>query len=343
MMNNLRLDRKPTFVAIPVEIIDTQVLNPMEKVLYLTLYRIAEQNQNFPTTSKLMETLHVKSKHTVLKHIKSLQEKQLLVVEPVFNELGMQEANSYTLNTQNLFFDNSLIHKEIVKQFQSIVGELYLTEMELLSLAMKAYEIHGEKAVRELVVKFFALTHEEQEKPLEGLLKRLEDDVVMALEQTEAEKQFLNIFVDPNSQDKATFNRLIKQYPEGVVQYALESVKGKDAQQNWAYITATIKRLSETCVTYEECVEHKKAYFAKQDTLNEQKKKEQLKKQKLVTRLITLGTFGDVQNIAAYTKKVLADENYKNLDACELFDLLTGENHLSAMDYDSKVFDILYA
>lgn len=59
--------------------------------------------------------------------------------------------------------------------------------------------------------------------------------------------------------------------------------------------------------------------------------------------MITLGTFGDVQNIAAYTKKVLADENYKNLDACELFDLLTGENHLSAMDYDSKVFDILYA
>lgn len=338
-----KFENERQYFTIPSEIVTTTLLDPIEKCLYLFLYKLADEKKDLPSTGELMNLLHIKSRNTLKKYIDKLVEKNLLVVQENFNSIGMRTSNTYIVKNLNLAIGSSEQIRIIVETLAKI-SPFTLTSEEYKIIATKAYEIHAENAVKELVSKFYSLDVLNDESVLEGVLNALENDCkITEFEQSAVELQFVDTFKEPSLQDKATFKRLISKYPEGVVHYALESVKGKDAQQNWAYITATIKRLSETCVTYDDCVEHKKAYFAQQDALKQEKKKEQLKKQKLVTRLIAMGTFGDVQNIAAYTKKVLADETYKNLDACELFDLLTGQNHLWAMEYDQQIFDILYA
>lgn len=65
-------------------------------------------------------------------------------------------------------------------------------------------------------------------------------------------------------------------------------------------------------------------------------------KEKLIMRLIALGMFGEVENPASYVQKIFRDPDYVDANVFELFEMLTGEHHLHAFEFDSLVFDIMY-
>lgn len=334
-----------TFVAVPSDLIDALELDPTEKILYLNLYKVADNRRAFPTTPELMEILHIKSNTTMRKYFKKLEEKNLITIQQNFGENGIQLSNTYIVQPFILEADVSALIREVASQLDFFMSRTSsISNEELQHIATEAYGIHRENAVYAVMTKFLSLDKEEQQNPITALLNALEDDAKNAMQEmlTDAEKQLAETFENVSATDKTTLSRLTETYPEGVVRFALESVKNKEEKRNWGYITTTVKRLAQTCHTYEECVEQKKAFFAKKDEEKTKQKAATLKKQKVVARLINLGQFGNVENPTAYAKKVLSDKLYEGLDEYELFDVLTGVNHMNANSYDPEIFNILF-
>ncbi|MGL4952497.1 MAG: hypothetical protein ACRC5Q_01670 [Culicoidibacterales bacterium] len=164
----------------------------------------------------------------------------------------------------------------------------------------------------------------------------------LVAEHTPLEQLFVTTLPKLTKQDYVTFERLCATYPQPVIQFVLESVKGKSKQCNWAYITATLKNLAKTCQTYDECVEQTKQFFAQKAAEAQQLKQATHQKYALIMRFIHLGLFGEITNAPAYAKRVLQDPNHEQCTSYELFEILSGCHHLDAYSYDKQIFDILY-
>lgn len=346
-MHTIRLDQKNPFVSIPKIIIQTTKLDATEKALYLVLYDITNNStdlQSFPDKEFIMQRLGMKSKKTLHKYLLQLEEHGLLQVIRNKTANGMDAASTYVVQSTHILEDAAQIVADFIQQLKMITSTfaIELSDQQWETLVKTAYDYVGEQAVSVLIVKL--LNKELQAAP----------DIVAAIcqsfvEDDEAQTTLLplkhmlsTVFAEVTAQDYETLQRLANIYPSGVIQFALESVKGKNQRMNWGYITATIKRLAQENHTYEECQASTAAFYAQQDAEQAKVNAEKRSKKNLILRLIELGVFGEVFNRAAYAKKILNEELYQDFDVYELFDHLTGVHHHHAYEYDQKTFRILY-
>lgn len=319
-------------------IIQTTKLDAKEKVLYLYLYTVTAKAKPFPDYPELMEATGISSRATLSKYLKLLSDKDLLHVEENYSHIGLRMRNSYRLekNIAHLTIDMNEI-STIVEDLKRIIDGLAytLSEDELTQLVLSMYKQYGEHTYRELVIRCTRLTLIQQVTPFKSLMDN--DN-----RQSPLEAQFKITFPDLSAQDRITFERLCRHYPLEIIHFALESVATKPNQRNWGYITAMLKKLVMTCATYEECVNAKQHYYQQADRKQKKAKQNSRQKQHLIMRLIAIGMFGEVNNPAGYAKKIQQDEKYIDLDVFDLFEILTGEHHLNANDFDPLVFDIMY-
>ncbi|MGL6249012.1 MAG: hypothetical protein ACRC3A_07925, partial [Culicoidibacterales bacterium] len=303
-----------------------------------------DQNQPFPDYKQLMEVTGIRSRTTMSKKLKVLKEKGLLNVSSTYLDNGFKSRNQYTVEAGDiLLLDEETIQCTAQQLIPIFDGLAYtLTEHDILEIAKIGCEIYGDHAYRELVIQIANLGEIGDIPAVTALKTQLERVAAQIAGRTELEQRLFDTFPTVTAQDRVTFKRLCKEYPEQLIEFTLESVQGKAKQTNWAYITATLKTLSKTCRTYEECVEQTKQFFVKKDAEAKKIKVDQKQKQGLIIRLIQLELFGEIANPIAYTQSVLADEKYRTCTSYELFELLTGHDHLEAYSYDQQIFDILY-
>ncbi|MGL6247661.1 MAG: hypothetical protein ACRC3A_01025, partial [Culicoidibacterales bacterium] len=236
------------------------------------------------------------------------------------------------------------VMNEYVKQMQHITQSfgIEFSEEQWKAMIKVTMTYQAENIVGELLIKVLKPEFQYENRPAEVLARLFEAEYHQQDIPQEVSAIFQTIFPNPMANDFATIKRLCETYPSGVVHFALESVMNKAERKNWGYITATIKRLAKNNSTYESCEQSKEAYFNDQNKRYEKIKAEQRQKQKLILRLIELEHFGEVTNPVGYAHKVLNDEKYAQIDIYELFDTLTGQQHINADSYDQQIFEILF-
>ncbi|MGL5382786.1 MAG: helix-turn-helix domain-containing protein [Culicoidibacterales bacterium] len=344
MKKTSEIDPKTKFIRVPQKIIETANLDAIEKVLYIYLFSLEADEQAFPDYKRLMEVTGIRSRTTMSKKLKILQTKGLLNVEATYLDNGFKSRNNYKVEAGDILLIDEKTIQVIAQQLQQIFVSLAyeLSEQEVLEIAKTGYIIYGDQAYRELMIQVANLGEIGMQKPFAVLSARLERIAAQIAGRTMLEQLLFDTFPTVTSQDRITFKRLCETYPEPLIQFTLESVRGKAKQTNWAYITATLKKLVQTCQTYQDCVEQTKQFFAKKDAQIQNLKADQKQKHKLVMRLIQMDCFGEIGNPLAYIKTLLADEKYQSCTSYELFEMLTGWDHLHAFSYDQEIFYILY-
>ncbi|MGL6228548.1 MAG: hypothetical protein ACRC3J_04960 [Culicoidibacterales bacterium] len=318
-------------------IVTSEKLDAIEKVLYLYLALNAAEMREMPTYEQLMQVSGVRSRTTLSKYLKQLQAKKLLVVENGYLANGFRARNRYVVaDCAHLCIDEVLV-EQVVSQLLVVVeaSGVVLSREQVHELVLIMYPTYANTTAQQLIPLITKVKGDEVAfTTLSAQVHALVSDPLMW--------QFHQTFPKASYQDQQTLKRLCDHYPREVVRFMLQSVCGKANQANWAYVTATVKTLAQTCTTYEECVVSKKQFFREKKQLQAQKHAEERRKVSLITRLIKLGVFGEVAHPSGYAKKVVMDKQYAECSIYELFEVFTGEDHLQAASYDQEVFDLLY-
>lgn len=107
---------RPQFSQIYHDIIDSRILNVSELGMFVTLMRYADKNsmQAFPSQSRLAKDLQI-SKVTVIKILKSLENKGVLKIQRRLNEKGALTSNLYVIIDDPLQWHREYNELELVK------------------------------------------------------------------------------------------------------------------------------------------------------------------------------------------------------------------------------------